>query len=253
MELQGPIMTQPGAGAVPLGCPPGLEYLTQVDHLIVKGKVELLEAFTGFESANKYKIYNSLGQEVYYAKEDTDCCTRQVCGPGRPFLMNITDTRGQEVIRLDRPLRCGNGCLPLPCCLQEIEVQSPPGTLIGTVQQEWSFCNPKFVIKNEAGEAIFRTVMEVCGGACTGWCCSDAELPLITMDGQEVGKITKQWSGLGKEMFTDADNFGINFPMDLDVKMKATLLGALFLVDFMYFEKQNQNSGGGGGFAFDAS
>ena len=47
MELQGPIMTQPGAGAVPLGCPPGLEYLTQVDHLIVKGKVELLEAFTG--------------------------------------------------------------------------------------------------------------------------------------------------------------------------------------------------------------
>ena len=116
MELQGPIMTQPGAGAVPLGCPPGLEYLTQVDHLIVKGKVELLEAFTGdlvpihflkfvtqivlcilgFESANKYKIYNSLGQEVYYAKEDTDCCTRQLCGPGRPFLMNITDTRGQE-------------------------------------------------------------------------------------------------------------------------------------------------------------
>ena len=86
-----------------------------------------------------------------------------------------------------------------------------------------------------------------------------------------MGTITKQWSGLGKEMFTDADNFGINFPMDLDVKvrehcfaalpviiiqfsqMKATLLGALFLVDFMYFEKQNQNSGGGGGFAFDAS
>ena len=37
---------------------------------------------------------------------------------------------------------------------------------------------------------------------------------------QEVGKITKQWSGLGKEMFTDADNFGINFPMDLDVKVR---------------------------------
>ena len=46
----------------------------------------------------------------------------------------------------------------------------------------------RFVIKNEAGEAIFRTVMEVCGGACTGWCCSDAELPLITMDGQ-VGSV----------------------------------------------------------------
>ena len=45
------------------------------------------------------------------------------------------------------------------------------------------------MIKNEAGEAIFRTVMEVCGGACTGWCCSDAELPLITMDGQVAQSI----------------------------------------------------------------
>ena len=35
----------------------------------------------------------------------------------------------------------------------------------------------------------------------------------------KVGKISKQWSGLGKEVFTDADNFGINFPLDLDVKV----------------------------------
>ena len=35
----------------------------------------------------------------------------------------------------------------------------------------------------------------------------------------QVGKITKQWTGLASEMFTDADNFGINFPLDLDVKV----------------------------------
>ena len=52
-----------------------------------------------------------------------------------------------------------------------------------------------------------------------------------------VGKISKQWSGLVREVFTDADNFGISFPMDLDVRCKATLLGAVFLIDFMYFEK----------------
>ena len=54
----------------------------------------------------------------------------------------------------------------------------------------------------------------------------------------EVGKISKQWSGLLREAFTDADNFGISFPMDLDVRMKATLIGALFLIDFMFFEKK---------------
>ena len=35
----------------------------------------------------------------------------------------------------------------------------------------------------------------------------------------KVGMITKQWSGIAKEALTDADNFGISFPLDLDVKV----------------------------------
>jgi hypothetical protein len=48
-----------------------------------------------------------------------------------------------------------------------------------------------------------------------------------------------------KEAFTDADNFGVgvSFPLDLDVKVKATLLGAVFLIDFMFFEKSQNNEG----------
>lgn len=45
-----------------------------------------------------------------------------------------------------------------------------------------------------------------------------------------VGKISKQWTGLVRELFTDVDNFGIQFPLDLDVKMKAVMLGACFLI-----------------------
>ena len=40
----------------------------------------------------------------------------------------------------------------------------------------------------------------------------------------EVGKISKQWTGVMKEAFTDADNFGVNFPVDLDVKVKSKQL-----------------------------
>lgn len=43
---------------------PGLEYLTTIDQLLVKQKVELLEAITGFETNNKFTIKNSLGQKV---------------------------------------------------------------------------------------------------------------------------------------------------------------------------------------------
>ena len=54
---------------------------------------------------------------------------------------------------------------------------------------------------------------------------------LLTANGsEEVGKISKQWSNLMREYFTDADNFGIQFPMDLDVRIKAVILGAVFLI-----------------------
>ena len=103
--------------------------------MIVKQKVELIEAFLGFEGNNKYKIYNGAGQEIYKAKEDVDCCTRNLLGPNRPFDLEVTDLGGNELIHLYRPFRC-TSCL-FPCFLQVMEVYSPPGTLVGTVEQEW--------------------------------------------------------------------------------------------------------------------
>lgn len=50
-----------------------------------------------------------------------------------------------------------------------------------------------------------------------------------------VGRISKQWTGFLKEAVTDADNFGITFPMDLDVKMKAVMIGACFLIVSLSF------------------
>merc|ERR1712183_1129929 len=77
----------------------------------------------GMETANKYKIKNVLGQNVYKAVEDTECCTRIVCGPQRPFDLIIKDNADREVIHLNRPYRCSSCCFP--CCLQSLEVSSP--------------------------------------------------------------------------------------------------------------------------------
>ena len=115
--------------------PPGLEYLTQIDQLLVKQKVEMLEAFLGCETNNKYEIKNTMGQDVYKAKEDNDCCNRNFCGPLRSFEMGITDASGNEVIHLSRPLACQDFCFP--CCLQSMEVSAPPGNVIGTIEQQW--------------------------------------------------------------------------------------------------------------------
>ncbi|KAI4893142.1 hypothetical protein NFI96_000151, partial [Prochilodus magdalenae] len=97
--------------------PPGLEYLTQLDQILVHQKVELLEAIIGFETNNQYDIKNSLGQKIYSAKEQNDCCTRNFCGPLRSFELKITDHNEQEVIHLIKPFRCTSCCCP--CYLQE--------------------------------------------------------------------------------------------------------------------------------------
>ncbi|XP_043926049.1 phospholipid scramblase 2-like [Protopterus annectens] len=213
-------------------CPPGLEYLSQIDQLLVHQQIELLEILTGFETNNKYEIKNSMGQRVYFAAEENDCCTRNCCGPGRPFSMKIIDNTGREVISLNRPCRCSS-CL-FPCCLQELEVQAPPGVTVGYVAQQWHPCLPKFSIQNERKEDMLK----ITGPCVVCSCCSDIDFEVKSLDETSVvGKITKQWTGFVKEAFTDADNFGIQFPMDLSVKMKAVMLGACFLVDYMFFEQ----------------
>jgi len=52
---------------------------------------------------------------------------------------------------------------------------------------------------------------------------------------------TKKWSGLLKEGFTDADNFGVMFPKEWESKLKALFLGAVFLIDFVHFENKSNN------------
>ena len=50
-------------------CPPGLEYLTQIDQVLVHQQVELWELMTGWETANRYVVKNTLGQQIYFAAE----------------------------------------------------------------------------------------------------------------------------------------------------------------------------------------
>uniref|UniRef100_A0A8C2J920 Phospholipid scramblase n=1 Tax=Cyprinus carpio TaxID=7962 RepID=A0A8C2J920_CYPCA len=214
-----------------LGCPPGLEYLTQIDQLLVQQKVELAEVILGWETNNKYTVKNSMGQQVFFVAEENDCCNRQFCGPLRSFVLHVQDNMGQEVMTLTRPLKCGSCCFP--CCLQELEIQSPPGSPIGYVIQNWHPFLPKYTILNEKKEAVLK----ILGPFCSCRCCADVNFDVLSVDeSTKVGRIAKQWTGMVREAFTDADNFGISFPMDLDVKIKAALFGACFLIDFMFFE-----------------
>jgi len=62
---------------------------------------------------------------------------------------------------------------------------------------------------------------------------------LLDISGKEIGTVTKKWSGLGKEMFTSADNYMISItdPGKNDKGSKALLLAAGIAIDTIYKEK----------------
>ena len=55
--------------------------------------------------------------------------------------------------------------------------------------------------------------------------------------GGVIGSIQKKWSGLGKEMFTDADNFGVDLQMISDPMLRVLVFAATVLVDIVHFER----------------
>ncbi|XP_033107263.1 phospholipid scramblase 1-like [Anneissia japonica] len=251
--MSAPIVAQPGGPPAPglknaewmakpqglPGCPPGLEYLTQLDQVLVHQVIELAEVLTGFETKNRYAIKNSLGQQVFFAMEESSCLMRNCCQEHRGFILHLTDNFGQEVIRVSREFKCCAGCCwcaDTKCCAYEVVIESPPGTPVGYMRQSQTCWKPFYQLL----DANHKPVFDIRGPCCpcqTICCTEDVRFEIFTAETQQnVGTISKQWAGWFQEVCTKANNFSVEFPMDLDVKVKAALIGGVFLVDFMFFE-----------------
>ncbi len=81
-------------------------------------------------------------------------------------------------------------------------------------------------------DASERQVAEI-KGDWKGW-----NFRFLTAEGAELGKVTKQWAGLGKELFTSADNYVIALDERLPVAPEAAalLLAAGLAIDTVYNE-----------------
>ncbi|CAG5101849.1 Oidioi.mRNA.OKI2018_I69.chr1.g29.t1.cds [Oikopleura dioica] len=110
------------------------------------------------------------------------------------------------------------------------------GNIVGKIRQVADLSKPIFSIQTADDQEVLRLT----GPALSFACCGDLEFEVSTADGVVVGKVSKKWEDTGgeflKEIYTDADKFGVTFPVDLDVNVKLSLLGCVFLLDFMFFE-----------------
>lgn len=201
-----------------------LPMLASVPSLVVHQRKEMLEVFTDFETRNRYEVLSPTGQTALYAAETgggaMEFLSRSFLKNRRPFTMQLALPHGGIAYTLRRPWTW---------FFSELHVSDGNGQPIGMIDQRFAFFSRRFVILGPSREVLG----EIHGPLFRPWTFR------ILRGGQEVGKITKKWSGLLQEAFTDADTFGLELGPAMDPQLRTMALAATFLIDFLYFEDRD--------------
>lgn len=200
-----------------------MQKLSSVGGLMVTQQKEWGEILTGFETLNKYAISDESGQRLYVAGEEPGSTLLRLWLKAlRPFTMIVFSTDGQVVLSVRRPWRF---------YFHRAEILDANGESLGAIERRFSLLRRVYSVYDASGQEAFQLF----GPILHPWTFQ------IQSNGTTHGTITKKWSGLMKEGFTDADNFGVTFPPEWDPKLKALFLGAVFLIDFVHFENKGKN------------
>ncbi len=188
----------------------------------IRQRFEIAEWF-GFETRNKYDLLDEKGLVVGHAAEQQKgfwgFLWRQGLGHWRTFELHVWDALQVPAFQAHHPFRW---------FFQRLEVYTPQGDRIGAIQRRWALFSKHFDVEDSHGQVIF-TVRSPWFRIWT--------FPFVGPDGQEAARVTKQWSGILNEAFTDGDRFKIEFkaPYLSDEYRKLVLAAGLY-IDLLYFE-----------------
>src|SRR5262245_15230089 len=108
-----------------------------------------------------------------------------------------------------------------------VSVTDSSGVTIGQFRQKLLAIGPKMWILDPAGKEI-----GMLSGNWTGW-----NLQVKDASERVLATVSKQWAGIGKELFTSADNYIIDLSTDVkDANMRRLLFAAPITADMVYKE-----------------
>lgn len=135
-----------------------------------------------------------------------------------PFDIRVTDTMGQEVVRVSRGVTL---------FISKVAVRDGDGVLLGGFKQKIFSIGGAFSV-HDANDN------EVCHlkGKWTGW-----EFQFLAQ-GVQLARVTKKWKGLGQEMFTTADSYvlDISDAVAPDSPTRKLILAAVMCIDMVLKE-----------------
>lgn len=198
--------------------------LSEHQELVVSQKVESFEAFTGLETQNRYSVSTPDGVPLVYAYEKSSLLARMLIKKNRPLVIHAVDPDNKPVLTASRSFFF---------VLSHLHVQDGSGREIGSLRRQISIRGRRFTIEDAAGTVL----AEIHGPFLR------PNTFMIYKQDEEIGRITKQWSGIGREMFTDADTFRVEMETTkVDQDFALLMLASAFAMDLDFFENSGSNT-----------
>jgi uncharacterized protein YxjI len=135
-----------------------------------------------------------------------------------PFDIDVKAVNGQKIVQVKRGVSF---------FFSTVEVLDENGTVIGKFKQKFSLTG-KFEVLDPNDKPLC-----VLKGKWTSW-----DFKFVSADNKEFATVTKKWSGLGKELFTSADNYvlQINPEVPENHPLRKLILAAVMCIDLVLKE-----------------
>lgn len=177
-----------------------------------------------FKASNNYDIYNPDNNEIIMScrEEKLGFITKMLRFTDykrmTPFDIEIKTNSGEKVLTVKRGISI---------FLSSVKVFDENENLIGTFKQKFFSIGGKFDLIDPSGKTLCTLK-----GKWTSW-----DFKFIK-DEIEFAHVSKEWAGLGKEMFTSADNYmlSIDEKVPHDNPIRLLILAAVMCIDMVLKE-----------------
>lgn len=197
-------------------------------HPVLNKNVFLVKEHVGFfKAANNYDILDpETGETIIHCREEklgfftkmlrfTDYKTMT------PFEVDLTTAAGEPLLTVKRGTTL---------FVSQVDVLNEKEQRVGGFKQKWFSLGGAFKVLDDQDNEVCQLK-----GKWTGW-----EFKFLSQDGSmEFANVTKKWSGLGKELFTSADNYILQISEDVppNNSLRYLIMGAVMCIDMVLKER----------------
>lgn len=198
--------------------------LLKHSELFISQRIDWVEVFTNWETANKYALLDSGGKRLGYLVERPDgplgFLMRKIAGIHRELIVDLFDPKGNLLLTMERRFHF---------FFSRLNLYTPRSAPLGTVQRRFSLWRRHYDLSEPNGNRFGRILSPLF----SWW-----NFPVLDNSNRVLGSIDKKWSGLLQELVTDADSYRLCWePSAWTWQQRAVLLGAVISIDLDFFER----------------